>query len=619
MGFWSNLSKLFGLTRKYGGSNVHVLSKSELERTMRIFDRRQDKEESKKSLRILDLEKELSQIKERLIDTDFIIKNRDSREKAFQDKIKSQEALISQMEVDYQRLKKIEVLSKTLEAEFRKTLSDNKAFKSEIDELRKESLRLKQIETLSRKIVNEVTTLKSDLQKRDYTIVTSNAEITSLKKTIEDLEITIRDEKKKHADDLVNAKNNERRNVMEEVAKSVTDSIVPLIHSDKNLVPDRMVFDEINEKNQKLFIKEERMEANNKLNEVQVHLAQNDAKQAQFESRVEKRLLEIRQEKLLVDYGQIQNELRSYELTMKDFIQNKQVEFMRHEITMQNYMVEMSRNILIAEGKLLESEKNKMMVLEQVAQMGIEIKKQETYLEKSLLLAERLKFDADKQNFVNQQQEAQIALAINRFDVEYSNKMLDMSRKELDLDKMNFSNVQFQDNILNVVKEFQAEYERNKLEMERSMHGIEKGNFTNQVEAAMLEMQKQTTDIQNHLKSLAFERDDLDMYFREKQVNLGSSYNTMQNASLQNERILEKIEYAKKEMVMHDRMENLKFQFSAAMDNARFQYQSQMSNMQNQMSSQQSRIEKESINNSRLQLQNAKLKETVNQYYGRKK
>lgn len=596
-----------------------ILLRNELESKINYLENQLRFSDTNQGLRISDLEKELSDAKFEIDTLENLIRGEKSKNELLENKVSDKDQYISSIETDYDRLKKIEQLAKSLEKDFTMTLSDNKNQQLKNEALGKENLRLKQIESLARNIESEVANMKSKLQAKEQDVIRKDSEVVSLSQKLANLETALQNERMRHSEEIKRIAKEEREKVMKQVSDAVIESVVPIIKSDKNPIPDRVLFDEVNENKQKLFIREERMEANTKLSEIQVRQAQHEAKQAQYEVKVEKGLMQIREEKMLVDYGRIQNELMSYELTMRDYIQNKQVEFMKHELAMQTYMVEMSKNIVIADGKLLESEKNKMLVLEQVAQMGIEIKKQETYLEKSLLLAERLKFDADKQNFVNQQQEEQITLAIGRFDVDYSNKMLDISRKELDLEKLNFSNLQFQDNIKNVLIDFQTEYERNKLELERSMHGIEKGSFTNQVESAMLEMQKQTFDIQNHLKSLAYERQDLDMYFREKQVALGNDYNKVHNATLQNERILDKIDFERRDTQMQDKMESLKFQFSAAMDNARFQYQSQMANMQNQMSGQQNRIEKESIKNAQLQLQNTRLKDSVNQYYGRKK
>ncbi len=619
MGFWGNISKLIDLTLTHGSGNILILLRNELESKINYLENQLRFSDTNQGLRISDLEKELSDAKYEIDTLQNLIRGERSKNGLLENKVSDKEKYITSIETEYDRLKKIEQLAKSLEKDFTRTLSDNKNQQLKNEALGKENLRLKQIESLARNIESEVANMKSKLQAKEQDVIRKDSEVVSLSQKLANLETALQNERMRHSEEIKRIAKEEREKVMKQVSDAVIESVVPIIKSDRNPIPDRVLFDEVNENKQKLFIREERMEANTKLSEIQVRQAQHEAKQAQYEVKVEKGLMQIREEKMLVDYGRIQNELMSYELTMRDYIQNKQVEFMKHELAMQTYMVEMSKNIVIADGKLLESEKNKMLVLEQVAQMGIEIKKQETYLEKSLLLAERLKFDADKQNFVNQQQEEQITLAIGRFDVDYSNKMLDISRKELDLEKLNFSNLQFQDNIKNVLIDFQTEYERNKLELERSMHGIEKGSFTNQVESVMLEMQKQTFDIQNHLKSLAYERQDLDMYFREKQVALGDDYNKVHNATLQNERILDKIDFERRDMQMQDKMESLKFQFSAAMDNARFQYQSQMANMQNQMSGQQNRIEKESIKNAQLQLQNTRLKDSVNQYYGRKK
>ena len=198
---------------------------------------------------------------------------------------------------------------------------------------------------------------------------------------------------------------------------------------------------------------------------------------------------------------------------------------------------------------------------------------------------------------------------------EYSKNMLDLSRKELDIEKLNFTGEQFQQNVMKVLTEFRSEFEKGFLELDKTMLSIERGSFSNQAESAKLELQTKYQDVQNQLRSLYYERQDLDLSYREQEVDLGEEYNRVQEQVLNNERIMDKINFEKRELDSQSKMDDMKFRFQAAMDNARYQYHSQMENSRNQMAGQQQRLEQEAMRNSSLQLQNTGLKETISSLY----
>jgi len=317
MGFWRNLSKLIDLTLTHGSGNVLILLKSEYDSKIQHLERNLSNVETNSDLRISDLENELSETKQKLWDTEFLVENADSKVKPYLSKIESLEIYIASFESDFERLKKIEQLAKSLEKDFTQTLLDKKNLQTKIEDLEKELNRLKQIESLARNIEPDMVSIKSKLQVKENEILKKNTEIISLNKQIQDAIKMLQDEKAKHVQELKRVAAEEREKAMKQVSDAVIESVVPIIKSDKNPIPDRVFFDEVNESKQRLYIKEERLEANNKLSEIQVRQAQHEARQAQHETRVERGLMQIREEKMLVDFRRIQNELMSYELTMK--------------------------------------------------------------------------------------------------------------------------------------------------------------------------------------------------------------------------------------------------------------------------------------------------------------
>ena len=81
MGFWGNLSKLIDLTLTHGSGNVLILLKNEYDSKIQHLERNLSNAETNSGLRISDLENELSEIKQKLWDTEFLVENADNKRK----------------------------------------------------------------------------------------------------------------------------------------------------------------------------------------------------------------------------------------------------------------------------------------------------------------------------------------------------------------------------------------------------------------------------------------------------------------------------------------------------------------------------------------------------------